>query len=147
VKELLVRSHWRKHLEHARQQLPSDVGIPIPLAEILTEAKGTRVVDSITTINQYARKGLQHAAMEEAFYALQQSPTYLPLHSLIGEMLLQQGRVQNAVEKFTIVAQTYSARGEPSRATDMFHRIIELAPMDLNVRTRLIDQLVLVGNV
>jgi tetratricopeptide (TPR) repeat protein len=147
VKELLVRSHWRKHLEHARQQLPSDVGIPIPLAEILTEAKGTRVVDSITTINQYARKGLQHAAMEEAFYALQQSPTYLPLHSLIGEMLLQQGRVQNAVEKFTIVAQTYSARGEPNRATDMFHRIIELAPMDLNVRTRLIDQLILVGNV
>jgi hypothetical protein len=29
----------------------------------------------------------------------------------------------------------------------MFHRIIELAPMDLNVRARLIDQLVLVGKI
>jgi tetratricopeptide (TPR) repeat protein len=147
IKELLVRANWRGHLEQARQQLPSDAGIPIPLAEILTEAKGTRVVDSITTINQYARKGLQHAALEEAFYALEHSSTYLPLHSLIGELLLQQGQTQEAVNKFTIVAQTYSARGEPNRATDMFHRIIELAPMDLNVRTRLIDQLLLVGNV
>ena len=147
VSELLVRPHWREHMQEARQQLPSDAGIPLPLAEILTEAKGTRVVDSITTINQYARKGLQHAALEEAFYALEHSPTYLPLHSLIGEMLLQQGQHQEAVSKFTIVAQTYSARGEPNRATDMFHRIIELAPMDLNVRARLIDQLLLVGNV
>ncbi len=147
VKELLVRAHWREHMEQARQQLPSDAGIPLPLAEILTEAKGTRVVDSITTINQYARKGLRHAALEEAFYALEHSPTYLPLHSLIGEMLLQQGQIQEAVNKFTVVAQTYSARGEPNRATDMFHRIIELAPMDLNVRNRLIDQLLLVGDV
>jgi tetratricopeptide (TPR) repeat protein len=147
IKELLVRPHWGEHLQQARQQLPSDTGIPLPLAEILTEAKGTRVVDSITTINQYARKGLQRAALEEAFYALEHSPTYLPLHSLIGEMLLQQGQLQDAVNKFTIVAQTYSARGEPNRATDMFHRIIELAPMDLNVRTRLIEQLLLVGNV
>jgi tetratricopeptide (TPR) repeat protein len=147
IKDLLVRAHWREHIEQARQQLPSDTGIPLPLAEILTEAKGTRVVDSITTINQYARKGLQHAALEEAYYALENSPTYLPLHSLIGELFLEQGQVQESVNKFTIVAQTYSARGEPNRATDMFRRIIELAPMDLNVRTRLIDQLLLVGKV
>jgi len=147
IKDMLVRSNWRDQLEHARQQLPAEGGIPVPLAEILFESKGTRVVDSITTVNQYARKGMHRAAMEEAYYALQYSPTYLPLHSLIGEMLLQQSRVQEAVDKFTIVAQTYSARGEASRATEMFHRITELAPMDLNVRVRLIDQLVLVGNV
>jgi tetratricopeptide (TPR) repeat protein len=88
IKELLVRSNWREHLEHARQQLPSEGGILVPLAEILLESKGTRVVDSITMVNQYARKGMHRAAMEEAFYALQHSPTYLPLHSLIGEMLL-----------------------------------------------------------
>jgi tetratricopeptide (TPR) repeat protein len=147
INELLVRANWRERLNYARQQLPSDGGITIPLAEILIESKGTRVVDSITTINQYARNGMHRAAMEEAYYALQYSPTYLPLHSLIGDMLLQQNRAQEAVEKFTIVAQTYSARGELERATDMFYRIIELAPMNLNVRSRLIDQLVQTGNV
>jgi len=147
IKEMLVRPNWREHLEHARQQLPSEGTLPLPLAEILVESKGTRVVDSITTVNQYARKGMHRAAMDEAYYALQYSPTYLPLHSLIGEMLLQQNRPQEAVEKFTTVAQTYSVRGEAARATEMFQRIIELAPMDLNVRARLIEQFVLVGNV
>jgi tetratricopeptide (TPR) repeat protein len=147
IKDMLVRPNWREHLETARQQLPSEGTIPLPLAEILVESKGTRVVDSITTVNQYARKGMHRAAMEEAYYALQYSPTYLPLHSLVGEMLLQQNRTQEAVKKFTIVAQTYSARGEAARATEMFQRIIELAPMDLNVRTRLIEQLEFSGNV
>lgn len=146
IKELLVRANWREQLESARKELPQEAGIPMPLAEILIESKGTRVVESITAVNTYAREGHHRAAMEEAFYALQSSPTYLPLHSLIGEMLLQQNRFQDAIEKFTIVAQAYSARGEAGRATEMFHRIIELAPMDLNVRTRLIDQLVLTGN-
>jgi tetratricopeptide (TPR) repeat protein len=146
IKELLMRSNWREHLEQTRQQLPSEGSMPLPLAEILIESKGTRVVDSITTVNQYARKGMHRAAMEEAYYALQYSPTYLPLHFLIGEMLLKQNREKEAIEKFTNVAQTYSARGEAGRATEMFHRIIELSPMDLNVRARLIDQLVLVGN-
>lgn len=147
VVELLVRSDWRQHLKDARQQLPvvDRDGPPAPLAEILTEARGSRVVEAITRIHQYARMGLKRAAMEEAFYALQHAPTYLPLHTYIGELLIQQNRTQPAVDKFMVVANSYSVRGESRRAVEMFRRIIELSPMDLQVRNRLIEQLTAVG--
>jgi tetratricopeptide (TPR) repeat protein len=80
--------------------------------------------------------------MEETYYALQHSPTYLPLHTYLGELLLKDGQLQEGVSKFMMVARTYSARGETQRAIDLFRRIIDLAPMDLNARSRLIDQLI-----
>jgi tetratricopeptide (TPR) repeat protein len=83
--------------------------------------------------------------MDEAFYSLRFAPTYLPLHTLIGELLIEEGRVQDAITKFTVVAQAYDIRGETAQATIILHRIIELAPMDLNARTRLVEHLVARG--
>ncbi len=73
---------------------------------------------------------------------MQYAPTYLPLHAHIGELLLREGQIQEAISKFVVVALTYSARGEPRRAIDLYRRIVQLAPMELNSRSRLIDQLV-----
>jgi tetratricopeptide (TPR) repeat protein len=83
--------------------------------------------------------------MEEAFHALQFAPTYLPLHTYIGELLLQQGHVQNAVDKFTVVARSYGSRGQPKRAVEVYRRLTELSSMDMNIRNRLIEQLVALG--
>jgi tetratricopeptide (TPR) repeat protein len=49
--------------------------------------------------------------------------------------------------KFTVIATAYGVRGESRQATKMLRRVIELAPMDLNARTRLIDQLIARGEV
>ncbi|MGD2026456.1 MAG: tetratricopeptide repeat protein, partial [Anaerolineales bacterium] len=48
IDELLVRKNWRKQVMNARQQLPhSSVDLaPVPLAEIITEAKDTRIVEA-----------------------------------------------------------------------------------------------------
>jgi tetratricopeptide (TPR) repeat protein len=83
--------------------------------------------------------------MEEAFYALEFAPTYLPLHTYMGELLIQQNRLQDAIDKFSIVAQSYSMRGEANRAIDLFRRITDLSPMDIDARGRLIEQLVARG--
>jgi tetratricopeptide (TPR) repeat protein len=115
------------------------------LAEIITEARGSQVVDSISRIHQLARAGNYRTAMEEAFYALEFAPTYLPLHTYMGELLIQQNRLQDAIDKFSIVAQSYSMRGEANRAIDLFRRITDLSPMDMDARGRLIDQLVARG--
>jgi hypothetical protein len=120
-------------------------GPPVPLAEILTESQGNKVVESITRIHQLARLNYFRAAMEEAYYALQFAPTYLPLHAYIGELLLQQDHVQNAVEKFTVVARSYSSRGQPQRAVVVYRRLTELSPMDMVIRNRLIEQFVALG--
>lgn len=142
VSDLLTRADWRDHLRRARMQLPSqtDDGPPIPLAEVLLQTRSSKVVESLSKIYELERKGYLRSAMEESFLALEYAPTYLPLHAYMGELLLKQGQLQDAINKFVVVALTYSARGEPKRSIDMYRRVTALAPMDLNSRSRLIDQ-------
>jgi tetratricopeptide (TPR) repeat protein len=149
IRELLMRADWRNHLVKAREQLPrSQEGeTPLPLAEVIIQAQSSQILDSISQINQLARRGQFRSAMEEAYLALQTAPTYLPLHSLIADLLVREGHTEEAMAKFTVIATAYGVRGESSQATKMLRRVIELAPMDLNARTRLIDQLIERGEV
>jgi tetratricopeptide (TPR) repeat protein len=143
IHNLLMQPNWRGRLLQARDQLPErEKGTPLrPLAEILVQAQSSQVIDAITRIRGLAKANLGYTAMEEAYASLATAPFYLPLHSLIGELLTQQGHSQEAIAKYTVVAQAYSARGESSQAVTLLRRIVQTAPMDLTARTRLIDQL------
>lgn len=147
ISELLVRKDWQENLANARKDLPGadGSGPPIPLGEILTEARSSQVVDAISSIHQLARNGHIRTAMEEAYFALQDAPTYLPLHIYLGELMLKREQLNEAIEKFTMIAQTYSVRGEANRAVELLRRIVRLAPMDLQARRRLIEQLIARG--
>jgi tetratricopeptide (TPR) repeat protein len=149
VQELLVRPDWRSHLLKAREQLPKTQAgeTPLPLAEVIIQAQSSQVLDAISQVNQLARQGQLRSAMEEAFHALQSAPTYLPLHSLIGDLLVREGHVEEAIAKYTVIATAYGVRGEANQATKMLRRVTELAPMDLAARTRMIDQLIARGEV
>jgi two-component SAPR family response regulator len=94
-----------------------------------------------------ARAGKLRSAMDEAFQAITYSPTYLPLHALMGDLLVRENHTEEAIAKFNVVAQAYSVRGEAVQATKILKRVIQLAPMDMNVRKKLIDQLVARGQV
>ncbi len=85
--------------------------------------------------------------MDEAFEALKLAPSYLPLHTLIGDLLAREGRTQDAINKFSVVARAYSARGEISQAVDLLQRIVRAAPMDLIARNNLIEQLASRGSI
>jgi len=143
IAELLICPNWRDHLLKAREQLPKtpEGELPLPLAEILLQAQSSRVLEAISKVHQLARDGRLRTAMDEAFQALHSAPTYLPLHTLIGDLLIQDERPQDAITKFRVVAQAYGVRGETNQATNLLRRIIQLAPMDLAARTQLIDQL------
>ena len=143
VKQLLLRPNWRTEVLLAREQLPkSDEGAPpMPLAEILAQAQSSQIIDSIAKVRALARAGHLRSAMDEAFESFKYAPTYLPLHTLIGDLLIQEGRTQDAITKYSVVAEAYSVRGEATQAVSLLRRIVQVAPMDLVVRTRLIDQL------
>jgi len=149
IQELLMREDWRNHLLKAREQLPKtqEGDTPLPIAEVIIQAQSSQILDAISQVNQLARQGKLRSAMEEAFHALQTAPTYLPLHSLIGDLLVREGHTNEAIAKYTTIATAYSVRGESSQATKILRRVTELAPMDLNARTRLIDQLIVRGEV
>jgi tetratricopeptide (TPR) repeat protein len=85
--------------------------------------------------------------MEEAFQALAYAPTYLPLHTLIGDLLVRENHTEEAIAKFSTVAQAYSIRGEAAQSAKMLRRVVQLAPMDMVARSKLIEQLVARGQV
>ncbi len=149
VAELLMREDWRRNMERARRELPitDPDAPPAPIAEVLTQAQSGQIVSALTNIHQHARNGFLRVAMDEAYRALDYAPTYLPLHSLMGELLLKQGRTEDSITKFTTVANAYSSRGDSVRATELFHRILQLSPMDLETRRLLISQLIASGDI
>jgi tetratricopeptide (TPR) repeat protein len=149
ISDLLIQPNWRINLIETREQLPQtgNSSSPAPIVELLTQPEGSLVVEALTKINHLAREGFYRTAMEEAFAVLEHAPTYLPLHIQMGELLLRQDRNQDAIIKFTTVAEAYGARGEANRATDLYRRIVALSPMDLGARNSLIDQLITRGDV
>jgi tetratricopeptide (TPR) repeat protein len=149
INEMLMRKNWRDHLYRAREQMSrsQDGDMPMPIAEVILQAQSSQVLEAINHIHQLARAGQFRTAMEEAFQALTYAPTYLPLHTLIGDLLVRENHTAEAIAKFTTVAQAYSVRGEAAQSAKMLRRVVQLAPMDMAARSRLIDQLVARGQV
>ncbi len=148
IEGLLMRTNWREQLHKMREQMPKQEGnLPAPLADIILQAQSSTVLESMNRINQLARMGSLRSAMDEAYDAIQHAPIYLPLHTIMGDLLVQEGRTADAITKFGVVAHSYSVRGEVLQATKLLRRIIQLSPMDMAARARLIDQLVARGQV
>ncbi|MEW6716012.1 MAG: tetratricopeptide repeat protein [Chloroflexota bacterium] len=146
---LLLRPDWQDHVVKARAQIPGrpDSELPVPLVELMTEVRSSQVITQLSHIKELARDGYMRTAMEEAFYALQTAPTYLPLHIYMGELLLQQDRTEAAVEKFNAIAHAYQVRGDTDQSKKLLHRVVELSPLDLDARQRLINILVDLGQI
>lgn len=149
ISAFLERPDWREHIEEARQQLSKQntSGTPLPLAELMFQFHSSRVVESLAAIRAMEEKNQYRTASEEAFYALMYAPGYLPLHIEIAELLIKENRIQDAIQKLLIAAQTYNVRGETTQATQLLRRVIQLSPMDLSVRSRLIEWLMAQGKV
>ena len=148
INGLLINVNWREQLYKMREQMPRQDGDMIaPLADVILQAQSSSVLESMNRINQLARVGSLRSAMDEAYYAMQHAPTYLPLHMLMGDLLVQEKHDTDAIVKYSIVAHAYSVRGEVMQATKLLRRIIQLAPMDFGARNRLIDQLIARGQI
>jgi tetratricopeptide (TPR) repeat protein len=70
------------------------------------------------------------------------APTHLPLHLRLAEVFAQQGKSEEAVGKYTAVADTYLTRDDPRNAMEVYRRALVAAPMSISIREKLIDLLV-----
>jgi tetratricopeptide (TPR) repeat protein len=144
IQTLLMQADWKKRLGQARSQL-SELGAGAairPVVEILTENHSGELMDAIAQIKAYRSQGLLHSAMDRAYCTIDLAPTYLPLHRLIGDLMVDLGNIPAALAKYQTVAKSYSSRGETQQAIGMYRSMLELAPTDLQVRNRLIAQLI-----
>lgn len=143
IASYLLRPNWREYIKVVRQQLPEQApgSPPSAIAEIMLEAGSQQLIQTMARIRDLVLHNKLDSALEEAFYALQFAPTYLPLHSQIGEILLQEGQTQSAINKFFLISTLYKLRGEVTQALRTLARVVQLAPMNLSARSRLIDML------
>ena len=149
INDMLMRKNWRDHLHKAREEMQRthESDMPMPLADVITQAQSSAVLEVINHVHQLARAGQVRTAMEEAYGALVHAPAYLPLHTLMGDLLVRENHTQEAIAKFMTVAQAYSVRGEAVQSSKMLRRVVQLAPMDMTARVKLIDQLISRGQV
>jgi len=143
IMKMLIRPDWRKQLIEARKQLSDQDGLtPSPVAELLTTAGSGEIVEALSGVQKLARANKFQAALDEAFYILSSAPFYLPLHVTIGDLLLQEGIINAALEKYSTVARSYAVRGEANRSIILYRKISDLSPMDMDARKNLIDLMV-----
>ncbi len=149
ISKLLIRPNWRQYLINARRELgeqDSD-STPVPIAELMLETSVNDVAVAMNIVRRLARDGHLGAALDQILYSLEHAPSYLPLHIVLGEVLISKDLIPAAVQKFKVIAHAYSIRGEAHRAVDMLKRIIELTPLAMDVRQQLVNDLIICGKI
>ncbi len=99
------------------------------------------VADMASRIDRAIRQGLLLLAMDEAHRAVEIAPYYLPVHIRMAEIMMREGRVRQAINKYNTVARSYLVRDETERAASILTEVLEMAPLDISVRTSLIELL------
>lgn len=142
VGAFLSGEHWEDKLFNTRQQLNrlSDGGF-ISLAEVLVVSDFERILASMVKSLDYSERGMLRSAAEECMWAVEHAPDYLPLHLQLGKFFMQANRVETAIGKYLFVADTFAARDEVDQAMGLYEQVLGMAPMDLNVRHKLITLL------
>jgi tetratricopeptide (TPR) repeat protein len=145
--EFLSHKGWEDKVRAARSRLDAlSGGRMMILGDILT-AGSAQVLESLYLSQEYARRDLLGAAVEEVYRAIVLSPEYLPAHIHLGELLVRQERIETAVAKFAAVGDTFRIRGDMNSAINMYERIVQISPLDLAIRSRLVELLKRLGQI
>lgn len=138
----LSSADWEEKVAEARRRistLSEDEGLTLSLADILEVPETERILESLSLSQEYMNRNMMLTAAEECFRAIEFAPTYLPVHLRLADIFLRQDRIEEAINKYLTVADVYQVRGNISRSTAVYQRVLRLAPMDIKVRSKLID--------
>lgn len=139
--EFLSRKGWEDKVKDARARLDALSGDRMMILGDILTAGSARVLESLYLSHEYARRNMIGTAIEEVYRAIASSPDYLPAHIQLGELMFQQERVDVAVAKFNAIADTFRVRGDINGAISMYERVLQVSPLDVSIRARLIDLL------
>lgn len=140
---LLSGKDWKQRIAETRRHLDEtlrdegDQGV----VDFLIAKGSDDLADLVSSIDRYIRQGLYTLAMDEAHLAVEKSPYYLPVHVRMAEVMMKEGRIRQAINKFNIIATSYIVREETDRAASILTEVLEMAPLDVDVRMNLIHLL------
>lgn len=139
---LLSGKDWKQRIADTRRHLEEvmrDEGDQGLVDFIVTG--NDELASTVTRIDTYIRQGLLTLAMDESHRAVETAPYYLPVHVRMAEIMMREGRVRQAINKYNMVARSYMTRDENDRAASILSEVLEMAPLDISVRESLIQLL------
>jgi len=140
---LLTGADWKHRIAETRQHLDEvmrdqgDQGV----VDFLGTGGSDNLASTVSRIDSYIRQNMLTLAMDEAHNAVQTSPFYLPVHVRMAEIMMREGRLRQAINKYNMVARAYMMRGEKDRAASILFEVLEQSPLDVSIRLSLIDLL------
>jgi tetratricopeptide (TPR) repeat protein len=137
---LLSGKDWKQRIPETRRHLDEtfkDEGGEGLVDFLVTGSDDLTTI--VTTIDRYIRNGLYTLAMDEAHHAIEKSPYYLPVHVRMAEIMMKEGRIRQAIMKYNVIASSYMVRDESDRAATILQEVLELAPLDVDIRLNLIS--------
>ncbi len=140
----LVGTEWKRNVANTRRQLQEAARLEedsAGLLDILAAGSGDKLTAVLSGIERYMRRGMYRLAMDEAHYAVEISPFYLPVHIRIAELLIAMGEVPQAIAKYNTIVETYLSRNDRQKALQMLDDALKVAPMDITMRVRLLQML------
>ena len=100
-----------------------------------------QVVKSMQDIQRYVDHGLLTPATEECLKVIEIAPQYLDVHQVLCEIYVRQGKVEQAITKYSILINTYVFNGRIDDAISTYRRVLQLEPNNMTYRVRLINLL------
>ncbi len=141
ILDFLGRKGWGERIVQTRRQMDrmyQDDAL-VTLGEAMIEPEAAIALESISVIYHYLENDKLFTALEECFCAVRQSPYYLPLHLCMADILVREGRLDEAAQKYRVVAQTYHIRENLHQATRVYRKALAIAPMNVTTREQLIS--------
>ncbi|HEY0069114.1 MAG TPA: tetratricopeptide repeat protein [Chloroflexia bacterium] len=101
------------------------------------EAQSIVVQRAIAEAEFAMHQGQFDSALDSAMSVIEWEPEYLPVHLIMGDVYMAQGKTEDAIDKFKIVMDVYTARGDASSAADVCMRLLELQPDNPALKNKL----------
>lgn len=139
---------WEQKVYEARMRMNSlsEDETTMSLAEFLETPETEVMVTTLALTTEYMRRNFLMTASEECLRAIQRVPSFLPLHGRLAEIMLKQNHTDDAINKYLYIAKVYQMRNQPDQAVNIFQKVLKLAPMDVTVRSKLIDMYISYDN-
>lgn len=139
--EFLSRKGWEDKVKEARARLDAFSGDRVMILGDIFTAGSARVLESLYLSQEHARRNMYRTAVEEVYQAISLAPNYLPAHIQLAELLAKQNQTEAAAAKFVAIGDTFRIRDDLNGAINMYERVVQVSPLDLSIRARLIDLL------
>jgi tetratricopeptide (TPR) repeat protein len=140
LSNFLSSKDYEQKIAAARQVLGMGNGTSVSAwVEFLQIRNSEAVLSAMTDTTEYMRRNMLMTAVETCFLAIQKEPFYLPLHLRMAEIYMRQEAIENSIRKYLAVAEVYYVRGDLKQVTSIYQKVLKVAPMDVVVRSKLVD--------